>query len=83
LQVEYTFSEKPYLNLVTNKRMADVFRSNAEMLGVKFESLDQPFGGSTDMGNVSYTVPSIHPFYALETKGANHTKEFTVASGLL
>jgi metal-dependent amidase/aminoacylase/carboxypeptidase family protein len=53
------------------------------MLGVKFESLDQPIGGSTDMGNVSYTVPSIHPFYALETKGANHTQEFTVASGLL
>ncbi|WP_410468460.1 amidohydrolase [Tsukamurella columbiensis] len=39
--------------------------------------------GSTDMGNVSHAVPSIHPLIGLETDGAvTHQPEFTaVAAG--
>ncbi|RCH78165.1 hypothetical protein CU098_000235, partial [Rhizopus stolonifer] len=36
--------------------------------------------GSTDMGNFSYVVPSIHPAYGIHTTAANHTKEFTAAA---
>jgi metal-dependent amidase/aminoacylase/carboxypeptidase family protein len=35
---------------------------------------------STDMGNVSHVVPSIHPFIGIETQGAvNHQAGFASA----
>ncbi|GBM73132.1 hypothetical protein AVEN_46278-1 [Araneus ventricosus] len=37
--------------------------------------------GSTDMGNVSHVIPSIHPFFDIGTEAINHAKEFTEASG--
>ena len=37
--------------------------------------------GSTDMGNVSHVVPSIHPLYNICMENeANHTREFTEAA---
>ena len=36
----------------------------------------EEFKGSTDMGNVSQVVPSIHPMYYIGEAG-NHTREFT------
>ncbi|XP_063403230.1 xaa-Arg dipeptidase-like [Mytilus trossulus] len=80
-QVSYDFSSKPYLNLVSNYRMADAFRSNAESLGVTFDAKEDEIGGSSDMGNVSQIVPSIHPLYNIDTIHGNHTKDFTTASG--
>ncbi|KAI9276454.1 hypothetical protein BY458DRAFT_505976 [Sporodiniella umbellata] len=35
---------------------------------------------STDMGNVSYVVPAIHPAYGIGTTAANHTQAFAVAA---
>ena len=35
---------------------------------------------STDMGNVAYTVPSIHPMYAVGSGELNHTNEFREAA---
>ena len=40
-------------------------------------------GGSTDMGNVSYEVPSIHPDFAIGSDCNTHTMEFTPAAGNL
>jgi len=38
-------------------------------------------GGSTDMGNVSYAVPAIHPSFGLDSPDAgNHTPGFTAAA---
>ena len=37
--------------------------------------------GSTDMGNVSYVKPSIHPFFKIGS-AMNHTKDFTEVAGL-
>ncbi|CAC5409037.1 Peptidase M20 domain-containing protein 2 [Mytilus coruscus] len=80
-QVTYDFSSKPYMNMVSNNRMADAFRSNAESLGVKFDAKEDEIGGSSDMGNVSQIVPSIHPIYNIDTIYGNHTKDFTTAAG--
>ncbi|XP_076078636.1 xaa-Arg dipeptidase-like [Mytilus galloprovincialis] len=80
-QVSYDFSSKPYLNIVSNKRMANAFRSNAESLGVEFDADESASGASTDMGNVSHIVPSIHPIYSIDTIYGNHTKDFTTATG--
>ena len=37
--------------------------------------------GSTDMGNVSYVKPSIHPMFKIGN-AMNHTVEFTAAAGV-
>lgn len=42
--------------------------------------LDGPAVGSTDMGNVSHRMPSIHPMIGYDVAGAvHHTAEFTAA----
>jgi hypothetical protein len=42
-----------------------------------------PFGayGSTDMGNVSLKMPSIHPGYFIGEQTMIHTEEFQVLAG--
>lgn len=82
-KLEYTFSERPYLNVVSNKTLEETFVKNAALLGLDFAdsgSVDKPMG-STDMGNVSHVVPSIHPFFYIGTSAVNHTRDFTTASG--
>lgn len=39
--------------------------------------------GSTDMGNVSHVVPSIHPTFYIGTDVASHTRAFALAAGTL
>lgn len=63
--------------------MANAFRSNAESLGVEFNADKSESGASTDMGNVSHIVPSIHPIYSIDTIYGNHTKDFTTAAGMV
>lgn len=56
--------EYPYRELWSNRPLARAYRRNAESLGRGFTELAEiPIGarGSTDMGNVSHVVPSIHP----------------------
>jgi metal-dependent amidase/aminoacylase/carboxypeptidase family protein len=51
-------------------------------LGEKVQAPDPKAGkGSTDMGNVSYVVPSIHPSIAIGPKKlAGHSREFAAVS---
>ena len=56
-----------YLDIRFNEPLAERFRQNAESLGREFFPMDQlpsSLQGSTDMGNVSHRVPSIHPMLA-------------------
>jgi amidohydrolase len=65
--VEVRWAGVDYLDLNTNWPLAARFQRNAEALGRTFFPLEKlPAGssGSTDMGNVSYRVPSIHPMLA-------------------
>ena len=69
---------------MNNKTLAQTYQDNALQVGVDFEGhhmSDLPLG-STDMGNVSYVVPSIHPFFYIGTEAVNHTRGFTVAAGM-
>ena len=73
----------PYSNMNTNSVLAELYRSNALELGMKYEDIQADKSTpsvSTDMGNVSFVVPSIHPGYALNTEYANHTHGFANAS---
>lgn len=70
-----------YLDLKTNWPLAQAFAQNAQSLGRDLEAIDtlpQGFAGSTDMGNVSHRVPSIHPLLSVAPLGVIiHNAEFT------
>jgi amidohydrolase len=66
-EAEIRWGEHDYLDLRRNEPLEAAFQRNAEALGRQFFPLDKlPAGvhGSTDMGNVSHRVPSIHPMIA-------------------
>ena len=82
-RLEYEWVGHPYSNLTTNDLMAESYVENIGALGksmpTKVQSL--AFGGaSTDMGNVSHVVPSIHPMFGIHTKEGNHTAGVTGAA---
>eukprot|EP01113_Clastostelium_recurvatum_P043672 TRINITY_DN7262_c0_g1_i5.p1 TRINITY_DN7262_c0_g1~~TRINITY_DN7262_c0_g1_i5.p1 ORF type:complete len:117 (+),score=24.86 TRINITY_DN7262_c0_g1_i5:138-488(+) len=63
--------------------MAELYSDNILRLGVVLPGVDEQQSfvlGSTDMGNVSYVVPTIHPWYKINSEEGNHTEAFTKAS---
>jgi metal-dependent amidase/aminoacylase/carboxypeptidase family protein len=69
----------PYAQLRHDPDMAAAYRRNAEALGRVFPDPRAPSrpGGSTDMGNVSLALPSIHPKIGIKSLPAtNHQPEF-------
>ncbi len=69
-----------YLNLKSNPFMSELYFTNATKLGVTEIAMEAEGTASTDMGNVSHIVPSIHPFYAIGSGEVNHTREFTAVA---
>ena len=67
-----------YKDMRHDAELAAIYRRHAESLGRSFDLRTSPV--STDMGNVSYEVPAIHPHIGVETHGAvNHQGEFADA----
>ncbi|ELT89752.1 hypothetical protein CAPTEDRAFT_190092 [Capitella teleta] len=82
--LEMIWNPKPYANVLSNPVLIGLYEKNAASLGVEMDNSKQGIPvGSTDMGNVSQLIPSIHPFFAIGTKAANHTREFTQAAGTI
>ncbi|MFQ5416874.1 MAG: M20 family metallopeptidase [Myxococcota bacterium] len=83
--VEIGWSDVDYLDIHFNAPLAESFQDNAEQLGREFfpvEQLPAFFQGSTDMGNVSHRVPSIHPMLAsAPAHCAIHHQEFARWAG--
>ena len=74
--MEITELMPTYLEIANNPTLAEKFGENWGALGAKFDKIHD-IHASTDMGNVSYTVPSIHPIYRISSGSeANHTREF-------
>ena len=73
----------PFSHLESDPDILAHYRRAAEALGREFhlDDEDDPRPTiSTDMGNVSLVVPSIHPLLMIPTHGAiNHQPEFTAA----
>ena len=70
---------QPYAQLQHDPDLAAAYRRNAMALGRVFPAAADPTrpGGSTDMGNVSLAVPSIHPMIGIDSLPAsNHQPEF-------
>ena len=65
--LELAWGEADYRDIQRNDPLVAAFRRNAEALGREFfplEKLPSGIQGSTDLGNVSYRVPAIHPMLA-------------------
>jgi amidohydrolase len=71
--------EVPYSDMRHDHELAALYRRQAESLGRTFGTDSVPY--STDMGDVSYVVPAIHPNIGLDVGSAvNHQAEFASAS---
>jgi len=78
-EVELDWLEAPYADMVDVEAIVDRYAENAARLGrVVLDPRDVGgVVGSTDMGNVSYEVPSIHPMIQAADPGtAIHTEAF-------
>ena len=73
--------ERPlYADMIHDADLVHMYAANAEALGRSFATTSAFNRFSTDMGNVSYVVPSIHPVIEIDAGGAsNHQPEFAAA----
>jgi amidohydrolase len=82
--MEHRWLDPAYADMVDNDPMIDLYRENLARTGrtlVEPEAL-QAVVGSTDMGNVSHVVPSIHPMIAVSPPSvAIHTRDFVRYAG--
>ncbi|XP_069102743.1 xaa-Arg dipeptidase-like [Argopecten irradians] len=83
-KIKYKYSDVPYLNFIPNRALAITFERNATILGLHFDAQKDeltPSMASSDIGNVSYIVPSLHPSFYIGTDEPNHSRAFTNATG--
>lgn len=68
------------MDMVTNETLSHIFSEYYEQVGGGvMPHVDS--SGSTDMGDVSHVVPTIHPWIGLNCPGLNlHSKEFAEAT---
>ncbi len=73
-----------YKDIKSNPVMTKLYADNSEALGRTmpwYADTESKTSGSTDMGNVSYEVPSIHPMLGIDCAPAvNHQREFAAAT---
>ncbi len=81
-QLKYKWDEVRYAPMRNNLPLARLFAENMQSLGRKITFPGPVSGfGSTDMGNVSQLVPSIHPSVAIARKEiAIHSLQFVSAA---
>ncbi len=83
--VHFEWGDADYEEIRFNAPLAEAYRRNAEALGREFfpiERIPASIQGTTDMGNVSQRVPSIHPMIAAAPLHCTiHHPEFAVWAG--
>lgn len=82
--VELVWEDHSYADMRDSEAIVSVFVSNAAAVGrdVEHPSPSSMVVGSTDMGNVSYLAPSIHPMLRVAPPGvAIHTARFADYAG--
>jgi len=80
--LKYTVVEPSYQSRIMNKTMGNLFEKNLTAIGEPLISLPPGSGaGSSDIGNVSQVVPTIHPYISIcDDSIAGHSIEFEKAS---
>ena len=76
IQIEWV--NEPYAEVLDNTPLLEAYMKNSESVGRVIKAADDDgVVGSTDLGNVSHVVPSIHPMVKVAPKGtAIHTVDF-------
>lgn len=77
-EIQIEWINEPYAEVLDNTPILDAYMKNSELIG---RVVKAPIGdgvvGSTDLGNVSHVVPSIHPMVKVAPEGtAIHTIDF-------
>ena len=77
-RLKYKWGETRYAPLRNNFVLARMFRKNLQSLGRRVHLVDPRIGiGSSDIGNVSQVIPSIHPLIAIDTaRAVTHSPQF-------
>lgn len=81
LDIEY--EGEPYSDLVSHPALVAIFAANSVALGREMPTVAESgieTSASSDMGNVSHLLPSIHPSIAIDTDAVNHQPEFAAAT---
>jgi amidohydrolase len=81
--VALAWKDVVYADLLDNEVLVDLWTANAAALGrhPQAPAPGRTVVGSTDMGNVSYVVPSIHPMIQAAPDGVPiHTEEFAASA---
>jgi metal-dependent amidase/aminoacylase/carboxypeptidase family protein len=78
---EFESTSPEYAELRTDDELAELWRANAQILGRRSmpRQPDDPLA-STDMGNVSHVVPSIHPLVMVDAGSTIHQHAFAAAA---
>lgn len=81
-QYSFKLDGNMFDNLHSNDTLARLYAENLKQKGfIEFvDSYEET--GSTDMGNVSHTVPSIHPMFKIGTGEVYHTREFASVTNI-
>lgn len=78
-EVELQWKPNPYADIIDNMALLEAYAVNSTLVGRPLDAHATTGlgGGSTDMGNVSYLVPSIHPMIRVAPAGVSlHSPEF-------
>ncbi|MHA1135672.1 MAG: M20 family metallopeptidase [Candidatus Thorarchaeota archaeon] len=80
--LKYTVITSSYQSRIMNKTMGNLFEQNLIAIGEPINPLPPGSGaGSSDIGNVSQVVPTIHPYVSIcDERIAGHSIEFEKAS---
>ncbi|MBE9529468.1 MAG: M20 family metallopeptidase [Proteobacteria bacterium] len=80
--LEVTEVGEPNAPMKINRAFAAAYKDSLRQLGLKEDEYKPDKNlGSSDIGNVSQVVPSIHPNVPLRKGIAVHTRDFAVAAG--
>ena len=80
-EMHSVWKDPPFYDMVDSRPLLDLYVNNSAANGRVVNPQDDSriVVGSTDMGNVSHSVPSIHPMIKVAPQGvAIHTPEFAV-----
>jgi amidohydrolase len=77
-ELKYHWADVRYASMLNNVTLAKLFQQNMQSLGHAFPLGEgEKWGGSSDVGNVSWLVPTIQPTVAIAPQNMSiHTVEF-------
>lgn len=78
-RLEYHWDERPYSELQQSPPLAESYEGHFEAMAGEIDRTVAA-AASTDMGNVSQVLPSLHPSFKIPSEFGNHNAGFTEAA---